>query len=675
MARTSEARALCALVLLLLPACAAGQTGRDWTAGVEYSFGVPLHLERRDGRVSWCDCDPKGYSSNHEASLTGDVRWPWLFAEGAGLTLRGALGFSSGLFTSDQYTTSPFFDPRSSRVVTALARFEARSDAPFARLEALASIALTEYVTLDAGPWISQRFDGRTSLTEFLLAPSNAAFPESGTTTRVLRSDDALAGARTHGGIALAFRFASPLSGTTSIAWNIHSRADAAALGLGLGIRAFSIGAGLSISLHGESEDTEPEPLEPAPVVVDTAAPLARAARPLEATIRLFSVGGNGERISRAMVRTAQQYYRQSAPLIPFVFFDKNSAQIPGRYAQISRANRFSFSTRRLIRLHAAEQYYQILNVIGLRLTENPAASLTIVGSASPDEPAAMAEARAEAVQYYLRTIWDLPASRVKIETRVNRPARYTNPAQLRCVEFRSASRAAFAPLTTDWMVENFVTTPINLDPTIRNAEALRDWSITIMHKDKEIARYSSDDAAAQRDLDVGLLFGGGANSDLPPLYARFDVTDTTGTIITATDALGFAFAGDSTGGREVDVRSTSTYVIRSADLGASSEGRSTRELLRDIAARLNNGDRIVVRPVLDVGGAAFVTAERARQDVQHVATGLLIELGKKDVAISTDRGAPVTARERELPEFEILSSLIAITLERNLGTAVASPR
>ena len=159
----------------------------------------------------------------------------------------------------------------------------------------------------------------------------------------------------------------------------------------------------------------------------------------------------------------------------------------------------------------------------------------------------------------------------------------------------------------------------------------------------------------------------------MSPLYARFDVTDSTGSIISATDALSFLFAGDSAGGREVDVRMTTTYVIRGADLTSSDEGKANRDLIRDLANRVNDGDRIVIKPVIEMRGASLVTGERIRQELQHIANALFIELGQKNVAITMDAGADPHLREREAAEFDILSRLISITLERDLGTASGS--
>ena len=112
--------------------------------------------------------------------------------------------------------------------------------------------------------------------------------------------------------------------------------------------------------------------------------------------------------------------------------------------------------------------------------------------------------------------------------------------------------------------------------------------------------------------------------------------------------------------------------MIRGAELSTSPEGKVNRDLLRDLANRMNDGDRVIIHPVIEPSGAAAVTTERVRQEVQHVANAMLIELGKKHVAITVQRGAETPVRDRDAAELDKLLTLIAITLERDLGTATA---
>ncbi len=663
---------LVAVIMTLLPverAVAQGGSAVGISGG--YDFGVPLGFQRDPSRISWCNCPGTGRSSSHTAWLGALAFDPEFFTGGFGVSLRLSLEYSAGSFRSDQYMTPPFLDPDRNRIVSALARFDASADILSTRIDALASISLSEFVRLEAGPWARLRIAGRFEQSEKILTPPNTNFPETGRPQRIMAEGGVLAAPALTGGAMAGLRFTSPLGENLALFWDIHSSLDARALAQNLSIRSFSIGAGLSLAFimptgfrPEETEETIPQP-----VIAEDLSPAANP-KSVEAKISLYSVNPAGERIHYALVQASQHYHRQSVAFTPDIFFERNSAQIPGRYSQISRSARFSFSTRRLIRRDAIEHYYQILNILGMRLSEQPAAAITIIGSASPDEPSALARARAEAIMIYLRTIWDINPSRMKIETRAPRTQHYVPPEQLRAAEIVSRNPGVLEPMVTDWMVESFRTTPINLDPLVRNPESMRDWTISIAHKNREVARYSSSDEENERELDIGFLMQGADTAEaLPPLIAWFSVEDSSGEVTTVTDALDLVFSSDSLdGARSADVKVTTTHVLHTSTLAVTGDRPPNRDLIRELVARLSDGDRVTIRPVIEISGGAMITEQRIRDGIQRLANALLIELGAKDVRISLERGASPGGKAREYPENAVFSELIELRMERAIG-------
>jgi hypothetical protein len=669
-------RAFIGLVSLLIAHPLSAQSFFEYGVTAGYDFSVPLGLQRAPSSISYCNCDGTGTSLNHSAVLGGFLTRRDFFSEAIGAGARLSLGWSQGSFRSNQYIGEPFFDPSALQTITPLARFDVASEYLFGTLDVLGTLGLTEYVTLEAGPWVSLRLHSRFRQTELLLAPGGAVFPENGSATRLLREDAAIAGPPLAGGALVALRFASPLPGDVDLMWDLHTRIDARALREKLSMRAFSIGAGLSLVFRAELAPAPPPPPDAMPDYAPPPIATTRPPKKLEATISLFSETPTGERVHFALVRTSQHYFRQKTPVIPAVYFERNSALIPLRYTQLAPSSTSAFSPKSLIRQDAVAQHAQVLNVLGMRLTAHGDASVTLIGNSSPDEPMSIALARAEAVQLYLRNVWGIKLSRMKLETRPPRAVKSPSDAPaLRGVEIASASRDLLEPVATDWMVEKFHSAPINLDPAIRNPGTLKDWTITISHKGREVARYSNADGGSGGDIDANVLLRGAGSeeTDVPPLIAQISAADSTGTITTATDALSFRFTGDTLdNGREVTYLSSMTDVFPGTDFTFSPEGARNREMLREMAGTLSDGDSVTVSPVVDERNGSLAAGRTLQSDVQHAASVLQLELGKKKVAISIGRGHPRPANTEHLPEYDRLASFVAITLHRNLGTARA---
>lgn len=109
-------------------------------------------------------------------------------------------------------------------------------------------------------------------------------------------------------------------------------------------------------------------------------------------------------------------------PLLHYVFFDEGSAQIPSRYILFRSPEETKDFSDEHIPGGTLEKYYHILNIYGYRLRKNPQAKLEIVGCNDSKTPAekrpGLSQERAQAVFNYLRDIWQIEPSRMKITVR-----------------------------------------------------------------------------------------------------------------------------------------------------------------------------------------------------------------------------------------------------------------
>lgn len=117
-------------------------------------------------------------------------------------------------------------------------------------------------------------------------------------------------------------------------------------------------------------------------------------------------------------------------PLLPYIFFDLNSATYPSRYTIFkSSAQTAGFNDERLPG-STLQKYYHVLNIYGYRLNKYPNVKVELVGcvdETNEDKNSSLNKDRAQIVYNYLRDIWKIDESRMKMSSR-GWPAIRSNP-------------------------------------------------------------------------------------------------------------------------------------------------------------------------------------------------------------------------------------------------------
>lgn len=108
-------------------------------------------------------------------------------------------------------------------------------------------------------------------------------------------------------------------------------------------------------------------------------------------------------------------------PLRNYVFFNEGSTEIPNRYVVLNKTQAANFKENQL-ELFAPKNisdrskrqmtvYYNVLNILGERMQQNPSTSITLVGSSSNGNTDGLA--MAETVKSYLVNVFDINTSRI----------------------------------------------------------------------------------------------------------------------------------------------------------------------------------------------------------------------------------------------------------------------
>jgi outer membrane protein OmpA-like peptidoglycan-associated protein len=177
-----------------------------------------------------------------------------------------------------------------------------------------------------------------------------------------------------------------------------------------------------------------------------------------------------------------------TSPMLNYVFFDTGKSELPEAYHVFTnQADTKGFSEMNL--RGTEEKYYNTLNIIGKRLVEFPEAQVRIVGCNSnfgeEQGKTDLSRSRAEAVRAYLKYIWGIESSRMKVEAR-NLPGAATTNRSLegrlenQRVEIYSDVPAILDPIKSTYVEEMSETEEFRIFPKIDSGYGIGQWKIEL---------------------------------------------------------------------------------------------------------------------------------------------------------------------------------------------------
>lgn len=125
---------------------------------------------------------------------------------------------------------------------------------------------------------------------------------------------------------------------------------------------------------------------------------------------------------SPQQIQIVETIVTETFPILPYIFFDSSSATLSSRYQQLASTETTAFRNRELPH-SSLEAYYQILNIIGDRLSNDPSQKITITGTTDGEEAGSakdatsLSKARAQVVKDYLASVWNIADDRIAVKT------------------------------------------------------------------------------------------------------------------------------------------------------------------------------------------------------------------------------------------------------------------
>ncbi|MEO6047691.1 MAG: OmpA family protein [Candidatus Kapaibacterium sp.] len=234
---------------------------------------------------------------------------------------------------------------------------------------------------------------------------------------------------------------------------------------------------------------------------------------PMSCTVTATGVENDGSQKPLAELRMEEFLSTTAHPLLNYIFFDRNSSELPSRYARLAPGAANGFNPEHLYGSGTLDIYYSMLNIIGKRLREYPRATLTLTGCNMDGEEEKgnleLSRKRAEAVRDYFTGVWGIDAARLKIEA-TNLPTKRSNPLTPDGqAEDRRVEIATNTPEVLDVFVANdTLRSPnppiIRLFPVITSPRGISSWEITVEQRGTVLKQFSgSGDPSNSMDWDL----------------------------------------------------------------------------------------------------------------------------------------------------------------------------
>jgi outer membrane protein OmpA-like peptidoglycan-associated protein len=211
------------------------------------------------------------------------------------------------------------------------------------------------------------------------------------------------------------------------------------------------------------------------------------------------------------IVRIQQTISRSVLPLLPYVFFDGiNSMSLPERYALLTREQTRGFRETKLSPvqelLPKEHSYYNVLNIVAERLLRYPKATLTIHGCTdnftAEKNRTDVAKVRGRLVYRYLREVWGIEESRLKMQETPISPLPPSVPlnetekqAENRRVELRSDTPAVLENITLIDTTRRAIAPRLRFYPRVERLDGIQSWNVVIRHNGRMVKELSGKGA------------------------------------------------------------------------------------------------------------------------------------------------------------------------------------
>jgi outer membrane protein OmpA-like peptidoglycan-associated protein len=190
-----------------------------------------------------------------------------------------------------------------------------------------------------------------------------------------------------------------------------------------------------------------------------------------------------------------------ASPMLGQIYFQEGSSSIPAQYVRIAGHEETAAFDEHRFR-DTLEKYYQVLNIVGKRMTDHPEAVVTLTGcnanTGIEKGNRKLSTRRAEAVRDYLQAVWRIEPERLLVEAR-NLPKMPSTSrteegrTENRRVEITSDNPAILDLIRSTYLAMRIDTREIILHPAVTAAHGVASWSVAVSNTKEKLGELSGE--------------------------------------------------------------------------------------------------------------------------------------------------------------------------------------
>ncbi|MBS1536789.1 MAG: OmpA family protein [Bacteroidetes bacterium] len=356
--------------------------------------------------------------------------------------------------------------------------------------------------------------------------------------------------------------------------------------------------------------------LKQVPVIVkkDTIPPPIPEKKKPMLSASITAVGVNSDGVEQPIDHIKIEEFASTAlhPLLQYVFFDENSAEIPRKYSRIAPENTNKFSLLDYIGENSMEVYYGLLNIVGYRMRTAPKSTVTLTGCNSNEgnekNNGALSRLRAENVKKYLVETWGIAPKRLIVEQR-NLPVKPSNSSvdygreENRRVEISSDEGEIITAIVLSDTLRSVTPPILRFQPHVKTDTGLAEWSISALYHHTVAMKYEGkSDIKTSIDWQLTNQINNDKISDT--ITYKLDVRDNYGQ---ETTAVGFVPLERITLKKKQEEKLTDKtidlYNLILFDFDKAVIDRRNMSILNFVKKRISSNSRVSIRGFTDQTG------------------------------------------------------------------------
>ncbi|MBX7155125.1 MAG: OmpA family protein [Candidatus Kapaibacterium sp.] len=351
-----------------------------------------------------------------------------------------------------------------------------------------------------------------------------------------------------------------------------------------------------------------------------------------KANVRATYTDNNGNQIPVNKIMAEELNTTTIIPLLPYVFFGENSAELPARYKRLSTTDATTFNEQQINTLNRLEVYQQLLNVIGSRMKASPKTKITLTGCNQDvrDEfgKTKLSKERAMAVKKYIMDVWGIEDKRIIVQSRSlpQVPSNSQTPdgaEENRRVEITTDDTELLVPVTTTQIVGIVTPSAITVTPTVQGRSPVASWSLTATKSNNELHKNEG------RTMPKPIVWNMQSKmqqllQNNQPVVVQLDVRNTEGKSVTANlEIPAEGITKDKKQSQQLPDKqiTISSLLFPNAKETEINDSYSTQ--LNSIAAKITSGSVIQITGYTDHLGDAQTNRELSQERATNTAKAL----------------------------------------------------